>query len=226
MECILYHGSDKIVERPTQQGGKLHNDYGQGFYCTPDLNLAREWACTEQPSAFVNHYSFEPSFELKVCDLSGPGFHVLNWLAVLLVNRVFETTQELPATIKEYIIQEFLPDLSGYDIVRGYRADDSYFGYANLFLQGTLNVDQLGRALRLGNLGEQVFLQSEKAFDALVFTTAETVDKSIYLPKRRTREKVARDQFLRMKEGPRLFDGVFSIDLYRNKIKNDDARLR
>ena len=226
MECILYHGSNKIVERPTQQGGKLHNDYGQGFYCTPDLNLAREWACTEQPSAFVNHYSFEPSFELKVCDLSGPGFHVLNWLAVLLVNRVFETTQELPATIKEYIIQEYLPDLSGYDIVRGYRADDSYFGYANLFLQGTLNVDQLGRALRLGNLGEQVFLQSEKAFDALVFTTAETVDKSIYLPKRRTREKAARDQFLRMKEGPRLFDGVFSLDLYRNKIKNDDARLR
>ena len=42
MENILFHGSDKVVERPSKKGGRLHNDFGQGFYCTPSLDLARE----------------------------------------------------------------------------------------------------------------------------------------------------------------------------------------
>lgn len=89
-----------------------------------------------------------------------------------------------------------------------------------------MNIEQLNRALHLGNLGEQVFLQSEKAFDALVFLTVEDVDKSVYLPKRKARERQAREDFSRIKEGPKVFDGIFAMDIYRNKIKNDDARLR
>ena len=226
METILFHGSNKIIDQPSKAGGKIHNDYGQGFYCTPDLELAREWACSEQPSAFVNHYSFEPSFDLKVCDLTGPDYHILNWLAVLMNNRVFETTLEFPAAIKEYILQEYMPDLTGYDIIRGYRADDSYFNYANLFLIGGLNIQQLSQAMRLGNLGEQIFLKSDRAFEALVFLSAETVEKEIYLPRRRKRETQAREDYLKLKQGPRAFDGIFALDLYRNKIKNNDARLR
>lgn len=226
METILFHGSNKIIDQPSKAGGKIHNDYGQGFYCTPDLELAREWACSEQPSAFVNHYSFEPSFDLKVCDLTGPDYHILNWLAVLMNNRVFETTLEFPAAIKEYILQEYMPDLTGYDIIRGYRADDSYFNYANLFLIGGLNIQQLSQAMRLGNLGEQIFLKSDRAFEALVFLSAETVEKEIYLPRRRKRETQAREDYLKLKQGPRAFEGIFALDLYRNKIKNTDARLR
>ena len=226
MESILYHGSSRIVEHPSKQGGRVHNDFGQGFYCTADIGLAREWACSEAPSAFVNHYSFEPSYDLKVCDLSSPGFHVLNWLAVLLINRVFDTKQDAPAAIKDYIIREFLPDLSGFDVIRGYRADDSYFDYARSFLDGGLNLDQLRQAMRLGNLGEQIFLQSEKAFESLVFLTAEPVDKTVYLPQRGQRELRAREEFHQMKSGPKVFEGIFALDLYRNKIKNDDARLR
>lgn len=71
--------------------------------------------------------------------------------------------------------------------------------------------------MRLGNLGEQIFLQSEKAFESLVFLTAEPVDKTVYLPQRGKRELRAREE---------VFEGIFALDLYRNKIKNDDARLR
>ena len=226
MESILFHGSDKIVENPTKSGGRIHNDFGQGFYCTPSLELAREWSCKEYPPSFANHYSFEPSFDLRVCDLSGPGYHVLNWLAVLMVNRVFDTRHDAPEVIKGYIIQEFLPDLSGFDIIRGFRADDSYFDYAKFFLDGGMNTDQLGEAMHLGNLGEQIFLQSERAFDALVFLTAEPVDREVYLARRQAREKKARENFLSIKHGPKVFDGIFAIDIYRNKMKNDDVRLR
>lgn len=40
----LWHGSQKIIETPQLGLGKIHNDYGQGFYCTESLDLAREWA--------------------------------------------------------------------------------------------------------------------------------------------------------------------------------------
>ena len=42
MEITLYHGSEKIVERPMFGEGKIHNDYGRGFYCTEHLELAKE----------------------------------------------------------------------------------------------------------------------------------------------------------------------------------------
>lgn len=226
MESILFHGSDKILERPSLKGGRLHNDFGQGFYCTPDIELAREWACRDSSTAFANHYSFEPSFDLKVCDLSGPDYHVLNWLAVLMNNRVFKTKHPLPLEIKEYILQEFLPDLSGFDIIRGYRADDSYYDLADSFLNGYLSIRWLDRALHLGNLGEQVFLNSPRAFEALVFTSAETVDKSIYYPRRLERDRKARDAFKKMKGTGFSSDGVLAVDVYREKWRNDDARLR
>ena len=39
----IYHGSDKIIEKPLFNGGKIHNDYRQGFYCTEVLEMAKEW---------------------------------------------------------------------------------------------------------------------------------------------------------------------------------------
>ena len=220
---VLFHGSDHIVEKPWPGGGKVHNDYGQGFYCSENLELAKEWACTEKPTAFVSHYAFEPSIPLKIINLDQPPYHVLNWLAILLKNRAFDPKHALAQEGKEYILEEFLPNTQDYDIIYGYRADDSYFGIASTFLSGGLSLQQLQYALRLGLLGEQVFLQSQKAFDALVFISAETVDKSIYLPRRNARDAKARSTFRQMVPAK---EGIFILDILRNQIKNDDARLR
>ncbi len=61
----------------------------------------------------------------------------------------------------------YYKDLSGYDIIVGWRADDSYFRYAQDFLNGVIYRSTLEEAIRLGNLGIQYFIQSEKAFDEL-----------------------------------------------------------
>ena len=89
-----------------------------------------------------------------------------------------------------------------------------------------MNIDQLKYAMHLGNLGEQVFLQSQKAFDALVFLSADPVDKAVFLPMRQARENKARESFHKMKTGPQVLDGILALDLYRNQMKNDDERLR
>lgn len=33
----IYHGSVNVVERPLFGAGKIHNDYGRGFYCKEDI---------------------------------------------------------------------------------------------------------------------------------------------------------------------------------------------
>ncbi|MBO7510702.1 MAG: DUF3990 domain-containing protein [Bacteroidales bacterium] len=227
----LFHGSNHIVERPTPTGGKVHNDFGPGFYCTTDLELAREWACGwDKPNrtyeAIVNHYSLEPSIPLSICRLT-TDYHPLNWLALLLKNRHFDVKEPLPAGIKAYILENFLPDLSHYDILVGYRADDSYFDIASSFLRGTISLEHLGKALKLGNLGEQYFLQSERAFEALTLITFQSVDVPLYYARRIKRDRDARAAFRKMKANHKNWtEGTFAIDIVRGQWRNDDARLR
>lgn len=72
-------------------------------------------------------------------------------------------SQGLPSEAKTYLLEELLPNYDPYDLIVGYRADDSYFSFANAFLNNTLSLEQLRKAMFLGKLGEQVVLKSEKA---------------------------------------------------------------
>ena len=65
---ILFHGSRQIVTRPQLSKGKEHNDYGRGFYCTDDEDLAGEWACRDDTDGFVNRYRLDTE-GLKMLDL-------------------------------------------------------------------------------------------------------------------------------------------------------------
>lgn len=53
---ILYHGSNKIIKKPVYGAGKRYNDYGSGFYCTQDLNLAKEWAVSENQDGYAQDF--------------------------------------------------------------------------------------------------------------------------------------------------------------------------
>ena len=55
-KLTIYHGSPEIIEKPQFGKGKTYNDYGRGFYCTEHIELAKEWACTEDVDGFVNKY--------------------------------------------------------------------------------------------------------------------------------------------------------------------------
>ena len=87
-KIIIYHGSEKIIQNPDIKAGKKHNDYGQGFYCTEDIELAKEWACKNDYDGFANRYELDLS-ELKILNLNSNEYTILNWIAILLKNRVF-----------------------------------------------------------------------------------------------------------------------------------------
>lgn len=223
---ILYHGSDKIINSPQYGNGNPYNDYGLGFYCTEDKELAKEWACPEARNGVANIYEFNMD-EFKILDLQSEKYHVLNWIAILLKNRVFAKKTPIAKAAEKYIIEEFLPDTKGYDIISGYRADDSYFSYAKDFLNNAISVEQLEHAMRLGELGNQIVLVSRRAIESIEFVDYEIADSKIYYAKRMQREQRARSQYLDDSENvfSNVNQGLYVLEIVRNEVKNDDKRL-
>lgn len=222
----IYHGSNHIVGMPTYGKGKTYNDYGIGFYCTESVDLAKEWACEDMKSdGFANAYLLDLE-NLEVLNLSDKKYNILNWLAILLQNRKFSTSLPLARQAKEYIINNFSVDISSYDIIIGYRADDSYFTYAKDFVNNSISLEQLSRAMELGKLGEQVVLKSKKAFDSIEFLQDETefADSSIYFPKREKRNSDANNEYLNVERSNLTDDGLFVRDLIRRGITNDNFK--
>ena len=87
---ILYHGSKDIIEKPIYGQGKKYNDYGLGFYCTDNIELAKEWGTSFERSGYANRYQIDCT-ELKILDLNDDKYCILHWLAILLSNREFDT---------------------------------------------------------------------------------------------------------------------------------------
>ena len=224
---ILYHGSAEIVERPQYGLGSDKNDYGRGFYCTETLELAREWACPTRKDGFSNQYELDVT-NLHVLHLNSQDYHILNWMAILLNNRIFSKRSPIARQASSYILDEFLPDIEGYDVIRGYRADDSYFSYAKDFLNNTISVTQLSRAMKLGELGEQVVLMSPKAFEQIRFIGYEIADGSIYNRKRMERDERAKRAYLDNHGADFEISNndLYVRDILAGKVRNDDPRLR
>lgn len=222
----LLHGSDHVIEKPDFQLGKINNDYGRGFYCTKELLMAMEWACKQNTDGFVNKYSLELD-SLKILNLLDSNYNILHWMALLLKNRTFRLSNEIAIDARNYIIENFLIDLSDYDIVVGYRADDSYFSFAESFVQNGLPLRTLNQALRLGRLGEQTVLISPKAFDCLKFEEVALADKTIYYPKFISRDLGARETYRNEIRKERSYkDDIFVLDILREEMKNDDTRIQ
>lgn len=220
----IYHGSPDIIQQPVFGKGSPFNDYGLGFYCTEHLELAKEWACTLDTDGYANCYQLDMT-GLKVLELSDSQYTVLHWLALLIDNRRFQVSTPIMRQGIEWLKMHFLLDISAYDVIVGYRADDSYFAFARAFLANTITLNQLSYAMRLGKLGEQVVLKSRKAFDALHFAGYELVDNQEYYAKRMSRDRRTRADFKAELERENV-DGLFLIDLIREKVKSDDPRLR
>ena len=220
----LYHGSENIIEKPVYGKGARYNDYGKGFYCTENIELAKEWACAKQKNGYANIYDLDLS-ELNVLNLNSGSYNILNWLAILADNRTYWQNGSIAEPAKNYIKENFLPDISAYDVIIGYRADDSYFSFAQDFVSGVISLQKLAQAMRLGKLGEQIVLKSPKAFAQIQFAGYENADAEEYYIKKNEREREARRQYRRNKKEKADVNELFILDIMREEIKNGDARL-
>ncbi|MCQ2772045.1 MAG: DUF3990 domain-containing protein [Bacilli bacterium] len=219
----LYHGSPVVVKKPIYGYGKKNNDYGQGFYLTENEEIAKEWAVTPDRGGVVNHYSLDIN-GLKVLYLNRGNYNVLNWLAILIENRKVNLHDEISQVGAKYIVEHYSIDYKSYDVIVGYRADDSYFSFTRAFLSNAITVGQLKRVMKLGKLGEQVVLISEKAFDSIEFIDSEEVSRSLYFAKQLERNIRATTEYNNLIRELDL-GGLRVVDLIKEGVKNNDERL-
>lgn len=218
----VYHGSEKNIKVPIFGEGRKNNDFGLGFYCTQNLGLAKEWAVSSISDGFANEYSLNTEF-LKILNLNSPEYTILNWIAVLVESRLFSLRTPVARRAKKYLIDNFDVNVNAYDVIIGYRADDSYFDYAESFLNNAVSVEQLSRAMRLGKLGEQIVIKSQYAFSCLEYKGFQMAKREEYYDLRKARDDNANKSYLKMLEEEN--DGLYIQDIIRGSISNDDTRI-
>ena len=221
-QLTIYHGSQKIIEVPIFGEGRKNNDFGLGFYCTESNDLAKEWAVSSLHDGFSNRYTLDTEY-LNILNLNSPDYTILNWIAVLVEHRLFSIKAPVAKRAKQYLIDNFSINVNAYDLIIGYRADDSYFDYAEAFLNNTITVKQLSRAMRLGKLGEQIVIKSKFAFSKIKFKGFELAEKDTYYVLRKARDDDAGLNYSSILEEET--DGLYILDIMRGGITNDDPRI-
>ena len=219
----IYHGSNKIIENPSFGLGKKNNDFGLGFYCTESNDLAKEWAVNSLENGYSNEYKLNIEY-LKVLNLNTNEYSILNWIAILVEHRLFSIDTPIAKRARRYLIENFSINVNAYDVIIGYRADDSYFDYAEAFLNNSISVSQLANAMRLGKLWEQIVIKSEYAFKCLEYVGYEIALKDVYYEKRVERNNIANISYQKMIEKEDI-EGLYIRDIINGDIKNDDSRI-
>lgn len=164
-KLILFHGTPDKVVVPTYGKGEEKHDYGRGFYLTESLDLAKEWAVCRpnETNGWVHEYELDTN-NLKILDLQDKG--VLPWLAELMKHRDAADSKRYRVLAKKFI-DKYGVDTDGFDVIKGWRANASYFYIAREFVRDNIDIDILEELLSLGDLGIQYCIKSELAYSKL-----------------------------------------------------------
>lgn len=156
----LFHGSPYESVTPEYGLGNDKHDYGRGFYLTKSVELAKEWAVCrpDESNGWVHQYELNTN-GLRILDFQEHS--VLAWLAELMKHRDAADSKRYRVLAAKFIAKYGI-DTSDYDIIKGWRANASYFYIAKEFVRDNVDVDILEELLSLGGLGIQYCIKSER----------------------------------------------------------------
>ncbi|MBQ0008743.1 MAG: DUF3990 domain-containing protein [Firmicutes bacterium] len=217
---ILFHGSNAIIETPVQYGSSKDNDYGPSFYVTVNNFSGKIWACKNEQVGYVNKYFIRNDLfnDLTMLDLTNKDkFSVLTWLAILMHFRKLDERFKKLYENRIKWLEKYYIEVTDYDVIKGFRADDSYFKFPLCFINGTLSYEKLCKVYKLGNLGIQYAIMSKKAISGLKFLDAKECDES-FVGKYKDIVTDATRQFNEILNEPINDNETFIMDL----MKNDD----
>ena len=162
---ILYHGTSEKIVRPTFGLGNDKHDYGRGFYLTEDIELAKEWAVCKpnNKNGWVHKYELNLD-ELKLLDFESK--NILSWLAELMKHRDASDSKRYRVLAVKFI-EKYGINTASYDVIKGWRANASFFYIAKEFVRDNVDIDILEKLLSLGGLGIQYCIKTELAYSKL-----------------------------------------------------------
>ncbi len=164
-KIILYHGTTDEVVTPFFGGGDDKHDYGRGFYLTENIDLAKEWAVCRpnDKNGWVHKYELDTD-GLEILDFKEKD--VLSWLAELMKHRDAADSKRYRVLAAKFI-EKYGIDTASYDVIKGWRADASYFYIAKEFVRDNIDIEILEELLSLGGLGIQYCIKTELAYSKL-----------------------------------------------------------
>ena len=152
---------------------------------------------------------------LKILDLTRKNsFNVLNWIAILMHFRKLEISFERRNKPALEWLSKYFIDVREYDVVIGFRADDSYFRFPSSFVSGELSLDDLEEIFLLGDLGKQYAFMSQKALNALRFDRVIPYEEE-YVGRYYSIVSKATAKFNEVFNWPRSPDKTYVLDLMR-----------
>lgn len=164
-KIILYHGTSDEIVTPFFGGGDDKHDYGRGFYLTENIDLAKEWAVCRpnDKNGWVHKYELDTD-GLEILDFKEKD--VLSWLAELMKHRDAADSKRYRVLAVKFI-EKYGIDTASYDVIKGWRADASYFYIAKEFVRDNIDIEILEELLSLGGLGIQYCIKTELAYSKL-----------------------------------------------------------
>lgn len=102
--------------------------------------------------------------ELNILDLEEK--NILSWLAELMKHRDAADSKRYRMLAAKFI-DKYGIDTDNYDVIKGWRANASYFYIAKEFVRDNIDMDILEELLSLGGLGIQYCIKTELAYSKL-----------------------------------------------------------
>lgn len=210
----FYYGADKLVEKPIYGQGKTNNDYGSGFYLTKDKDIARLWA-SRYKEGYLITYEVDIS-KMKVLYLDKEdNISILKWITLLVNHRFNRDDRKRNNEIITILEENFLVNIDNYDMIVGYRADDSFFRYSKDFVSGNLSIEALSSAMKLGNLGKQYVLVSKDSFNHIKMMNYEKINKDDSYEEFRN---IKEEEYKRIKEKDSIKNNTIR-EILKNYVK-------
>lgn len=158
----LYHGSNKVVDKPKYNGSRDKTDFGKGFYLTANENQARRWSIKGEIN-IVN------SYDLNLEGLKVYEFKLnLEWLLFIIYNRKI-------GDFDFNILKERFSFLELHDVLVGPTADDRMYNTLEEFFDGDISLEKTLDILNCMDLSKQYLIKSSLGIKNLQYVDSYTL---------------------------------------------------
>ncbi|MBQ7738044.1 MAG: DUF3990 domain-containing protein [Desulfovibrionaceae bacterium] len=225
LKVALYHGSthsegikEVRIDLPNDPlcVARKTMDFGQGFYLTPRIQQAREWAVRYGKNGSLNFFTLDLD-GLNILNLDPKETSPLYWIGEIIYNRRFEDISK-----KNYVwIEKYWKiNTDGYDVILGYTADDQCFSMFNDFLKNRLSFHGLCKALLLVDLGYQYVVRSKKAYEHLkIIRESQIIYRNMFEPLLFRRKNNAKINYELIRKE---YEDISSKEIYfKNILENE-----